>query len=927
MPLTEPAPKPQGVQDEGIAADSDCRSVARGAEEALAAQPAQKRACAEESGISTRIPRPSAGGGEHAAPRPHVDGKFLAAGSERLWVRGVTYGTFAPDAEGVRFGTRDQVRADFAAMSANGINAVRTYTAPPTWFLDDAVEHGLWVMVGLAWEQHVAVLPHRALAGRVEASVRAQAASCAGHPGVLCFAVGNEIPTPLVRWQGRRNVENLIARLFRSVRAEDPGALVTYVNYPSTEYLRLPFLDFLSFNLYLEEGPNVARYLARLQNLAGEKPLVLAELGFDSRRGGLERQAEVVSSQVGAAFAAGCAGSFVFAWTDEWHRGEDEVRDWDFGMTDRERRAKPALRSLRRAYERVEGSEEPAPLVSVVVCTHNGANRLRECLEGISKLRYPAYEVVVVDDGSTDAAHEVAAAFGVRLIRTENQGLSAARNVGLAAARGEIVAYLDDDAYPDPDWLRFLVQGFEASGYAGIGGPNLPPRDEGGVATCVTNAPGGPVHVLLSDTEAEHIPGCNMAYRRADLLAVGGFDPQFRTAGDDVDVCWRLQARGATLGFHAAAVVWHRRRTSVRAYWRQQRGYGHAEALLERKWPERYTRRGHLTWRGRIYDRVSVNAFRPTRIYHGIWGTGAFQPEEPGERDWMGRIIAAPDWYLVLGALAVLSLLGLHWPLLLWATPALVLGLGASFAYAIHGGTRADLGRHATTRLRRFELRALTAFLHLLQPAARLSGRLSRGLSPWRQRRIAGFALPRPLERAFWHNSWERPSERVQRIEDTARDAGARAVRGGPYASWDLEFSGGAFGAARLLVAVEEHGRGRQLVRCRIWPRVTSGTWRALVLLSGLLLLAVGSDPSPVAVVLLALTTALAAASLWECGLGVATALASTEGAQAGKVPRSGARVRSSASALAGTRERRTAAGDVGREPVRHRPEKESALR
>src|SRR5207344_3247708 len=127
------------------------------------------------------------------------------------------------------------------------------------------------------------------------------------------------------------------------------------------------------------------------------------------------------------------------------------------------------------------------------------------------------------------------------------------------------------------------------------------PSGDGVVAECVSHAPGGPVHVLVSDTEAEHIPGCNMAFRRAALEAVGGFDPNFRIAGDDVDVCWRLQERGWTLGFSPAAMVWHHRRNSVRTYWKQQRGYGKAEALLERKWPQKYNSVGHLSWGGRIY--------------------------------------------------------------------------------------------------------------------------------------------------------------------------------------------------------------------------------------------------------------------------------------------------------------------------------------
>src|SRR6516225_9045888 len=79
--------------------------------------------------------------------------------------------------------------------------------------------------------------------------------------------------------------------------------------------------------------------------------------------------------------------------------------------------------------------------------------------------------------------------------------------------------------------------------YAGVGGPNILPPHDGPIAACVNNSPGGPRHVLLTDIEAEHIPGCNMAFLRSALEAVGGFDVQFRVAGDDVDMCWRLQER------------------------------------------------------------------------------------------------------------------------------------------------------------------------------------------------------------------------------------------------------------------------------------------------------------------------------------------------------------------------------------------------
>ena len=196
---------------------------------------------------------------------------------------------------------------------------------------------------------------------------------------------------------------------------------------------------------------------------------------------------------------------------------------------------------------------------------------------------------------------DIAEEYGFRVIRTPNRGLSSARNTGLEAATGEIVAYIDDDARPDPHWLYYVAHTFLTTDYAGVGGPISCLPQSGPVSWCVENAPGGPIHVLLNDREAEHIPGCNMAFRKSALLAVGGFDPRYRTAGDDVDICWKLQARGWKLGFNPAAVVWHHRRNSVRAYWRQQVGYGRAEALLEKKWPEKYNAAGHLTWAGRLY--------------------------------------------------------------------------------------------------------------------------------------------------------------------------------------------------------------------------------------------------------------------------------------------------------------------------------------
>ncbi|HEX9823359.1 MAG TPA: glycosyltransferase, partial [Actinomycetota bacterium] len=517
-----------------------------------------------------------------ALVRATARGKFLFAGGEKLYVRGVTYGAFRPDEAGEEYTDPAKLEADFAAMAASGVNTVRIpHTTPPRSLLDVAARHGLRVMVGLSCEQYVGWLIDRKGAPDVDELVRQKVRSVAGHPALLCYALGNEIPATVARWLGARRIERYLRRLADLVRAEDPGALVTYVNYPTTEYLDLSFLDLLSFNVYLEEEDRFRSYLARLQNLAGDRPLLMTEIGLDSLRNGRDAQARALAWQIGTSFATGCAGVVVFSWTDEWHRAGAEVDDWEFGITDRDRRPKPALEAVRGAFTRVPFPEDVAwPRISVVVCSYNGERTIRECLDGLRGLDYPDHEVIVVDDGSTDSTAEIAARYPFRLIRTENRGLSSARNAGLAAATGEIVAYIDDDAYPDPHWLRYLAHAFLASDHAGIGGPNIPPPGDGTIAEAVAAAPGGPIHVLLSDDLAEHIPGCNMAFRRTALEAIGGFDTRFRVAGDDVDLCWRLQDAGHTIGFSPPAVVWHHRRSSVRAYWRQQKGYGKAEALL-----------------------------------------------------------------------------------------------------------------------------------------------------------------------------------------------------------------------------------------------------------------------------------------------------------------------------------------------------------
>src|SRR5438876_11375783 len=121
---------------------------------------------------------------------------------------------------------------------------------------------------------------------QISNQVRSGARACAGHRAVLGYLVANEIPASIVRWHGARAVEKFVKQLHDEVKEQDPEALVSYANYPSTEYLDLSFLDLVCFNVFLESQDKYEAYLARLQDLAGNRPLLLTEIGLYSHGNG-----------------------------------------------------------------------------------------------------------------------------------------------------------------------------------------------------------------------------------------------------------------------------------------------------------------------------------------------------------------------------------------------------------------------------------------------------------------------------------------------------------------------------------------------------------------------------------------------------------------------------------------------------------------
>jgi len=433
----------------------------------------------------------------------------------------------------------------------------------------------------------------------------------------------------------------------------------------------------------------------------------------DSLRNGDSRQAELLEWKVKATFEEGLCGVIIFKWTDLWWRGGNIIQDWKFGIVDEERKPKEAYRAVSSIFSKsIYSLLSTRPLISIVVAVYNGERFLGECLESLMDLRYQNKEIIVVDDGSKDSTPLIAQKYPVKLIRNEeNLGLSQARNAGIKAAKGVIVAFTDADCRADLDWLFYIAHGFKKEDVGAVGGPNLTPPEDDFLAHRVGEALGGPKCVLIGDKEAEHIPGCNMAYRREVLEKIGGFDPVFTRAGDDVDMCWRVREMGYNILREPSAVVWHHRRGSVKAYFKQQFGYGVAESLLGKKHPDKYSHRG-LKWSGRVYGANPVISFSRPRIYYApfpyvympIYGVLSYLP-------------LTFDWYILTAITLLLT------PFSIWFIIVSSILFSTSIASCILLGLRMSKKRY---KRRWNKIRSVTtvSILNLIWPIARGLGRI-----------------------------------------------------------------------------------------------------------------------------------------------------------------------------------------------------------
>jgi len=244
--------------------------------------------------------------------------------------------------------------------------------------------------------------------------------------------------------------------------------------------------------------------------------------------------------------------------------------------------------------------------VTVAILAYNEEHNLPELFAGLAAQTCPpeAFEVLVVDNGSSDGPRTLVRRWAeklgnVRLLVEPTPGIARCRNVALRAATTPLIAFTDADVILPPHWLETLVEGFDRhrrrdERVVAVGGGNRPPRDRGrflaaiGVTLNSFWGSHGSVQGMRygEDRQVEHIPTLNICYDREAVLALGGFDEDFRMVSEDPELNHRLTCAGRRIIYLAEAEIEHKMRPDLRRWWRNVYLYGRGRTQLIKKHPD-----------------------------------------------------------------------------------------------------------------------------------------------------------------------------------------------------------------------------------------------------------------------------------------------------------------------------------------------------
>lgn len=253
------------------------------------------------------------------------------------------------------------------------------------------------------------------------------------------------------------------------------------------------------------------------------------------------------------------------------------------------------------------------PFVSVILCSFNGAKKIKNTLIALKKQTYPNFEIIVVDDGSSDKTAQIAEDFGVITIsHSQNKGLSASRNTGIKKSKGEIIAFTDDDCVPDLKWLQELVNAYSNSEIVGVGGKVVVANNDRSIITTYLRENNPLQPLLLSLTKSNSIlyrfylyirklffpkielkqqqvymiVGANMSFRKKVFEQIGLFDETFHFGADEEDFCKRifLQHIGE-LWYIPKAIIYHLFDINFFSFLKKSKLYGKGNARMYHKYP------------------------------------------------------------------------------------------------------------------------------------------------------------------------------------------------------------------------------------------------------------------------------------------------------------------------------------------------------
>ncbi len=264
------------------------------------------------------------------------------------------------------------------------------------------------------------------------------------------------------------------------------------------------------------------------------------------------------------------------------------------------------------------------PFISVVIPTYNRSASLQQGLAVALNQHYPAdrYEVIVVDDASTDNTAALLEEWSqlyphsLRIFTQEkNRGPAAARNRGIAASKGSLIAFTDDDCVVTPEWLVEIQSGYRDPETAGVGGRVRPLTVGSAIQRYYAHF--SPISQPPIEAGAvRRIITANASFRRDVLLEVNGFDERVRFAGgEDPDLCFRIRSRGYRFHYNPGALVYHQYDSSWRSFvWTYYR-YGLGAAFFSLQHTQKVQAESHGWLLGRLGWLLGMLAI-PYRLWH-----------------------------------------------------------------------------------------------------------------------------------------------------------------------------------------------------------------------------------------------------------------------------------------------------------------------